>query len=227
MTNSSITDLVDAYPILGELSEQALEMIRKGGRRLELPAGKLLFDERDQCAGFPLVKSGSIRVLKSAPNGRELPLYTIAPGDSCLVTSGCLLGNTAYPVKGVTLTAVEMFVIPPALFFTLLEEKPFRTFVFNLFSEKISDLMELVGEVAFSKLDQRLAGLLLGKGKVINTTHQQLADELGSVREMVSRLLKGFSDQGWVGLSREHIEILDPRALRNFAEGRHSALRKN
>jgi CRP/FNR family transcriptional regulator len=82
----------------------------------------------------------------------------------------------------------------------------------------MADLMQLVEEVAFRKLDQRLASLLLGKGRTLHTTHQALADELGSVREMVSRLLKGFAEQGWVKLSREQIEILDPAALRDLAE---------
>ena len=78
-------------------------------------------------------------------------------------------------------------------------------------------LMQLVEEVAFRKLDQRLAGLLLGKGRLIHATHQQLADELGSVREMVSRLLKNFADQGLVRLSREQVEILDPTGLRQLS----------
>ena len=96
----------------------------------------------------------------------------------------------------------------------LLGEAAFRDFVFALFSERIADLMQLIEEVAFRKLDQRLAALLLGKGQRVHTTHQQLADELGSVREIVSRLLKGFAEQGLVALSREQVEILDPAGLR-------------
>ena len=76
---------------------------------------------------------------------------------------------------------------------------------------------QLVEEVAFRKLDQRLAGVLLGKGSTLRATHQQLADELGSVREMVSRLLKGFAEQGLVALGREQIEILDAAGLRRIA----------
>ena len=99
----------------------------------------------------------------------------------------------------------------------MLGEAAFRDFVFALFSERMAELMQLVEEVAFRKLDQRLAALLLGKGRVVHVTHQQLADELGSVREMVSRLLKGFAEQGLVRLGREQVEVLDAAGLRKMA----------
>ena len=108
-------------------------------------------------------------------------------------------------------------LLPRPLFDEMLAQAPFRDFVFQLFSERIADLMQLVEEVAFRKLDQRLAGLLLGRGRLTHATHQQLADELGSVREMVSRLLKTFAEQGLVRLSREQVEILDPAGLRQLA----------
>ncbi|MGA8052419.1 MAG: helix-turn-helix domain-containing protein, partial [Burkholderiales bacterium] len=97
------------------------------------------------------------------------------------------------------------------------EHEPFREYVFSLFSERIAELMQLVEAVAFQRLDQRLAALLLGKGKVVASTHQQLADELGSVREIVSRLLKTFAEQRLVALGRERIEILDAPGLRRLA----------
>ncbi len=103
------------------------------------------------------------------------------------------------------------------LFDEMLAEPAFRDFIFSLFSERMADLMQLVEEVAFHKLDQRLAALLLGKGRVVRASHQQLADELGSVREMVSRLLKRFEDQGLVRLGREQVEVLDPAGLRRAA----------
>ena len=97
------------------------------------------------------------------------------------------------------------------------ESPAFRTYVFALFADRMTDLMQLVEAVAFQRLDQRLAALLLGKGRLVHTTHQQLADELGSVREIVTRLLRRFADQGLVALSREQVEILDPAGLRAVA----------
>jgi CRP/FNR family transcriptional regulator len=96
---------------------------------------------------------------------------------------------------------------------------PFRQYVFSLFSERLAELMALVEAVAFHRLDRRLAATLLGRGRVVAMTHQQLADELGSVREIVTRLLRGFADQGQVRLTRGAIEVLDAAALRRVAEG--------
>lgn len=160
---------------------------------------------------------GGIHVIKRAANGRELPLYRVLPGDSCIMTSSCLLGQADYNACGITESDTELVFLPKPAFDLLLTHAPFRIFVFRLFAERIGELMQLVEEVAFQKLDQRLANLLLGRGKLIQTTHQQLADELGSVREMVSRLLKGFAEQGLVRLGREQIEILDPAGLRKLS----------
>jgi len=182
-----------------------------------VPAGTVLFDERQPCQGFPFILDGGIRVSKPAANGRELPLYRVLPGESCIITSSCLLGHVAYNARGVTEAATTLVLLPHALFDELLAQSAFRDFIFHLFSERIADLMQLIEEVAFRKLDQRLAGLLLGKGKLLHATHQQLADELGSVREIVSRLLKGFAEQGLVKLGREQVEILDPAGLRRIA----------
>ena len=100
----------------------------------------------------------------------------------------------------------------------LSQYEPFRDYIFSLFSERLTDLMQLVSAVAFQKLDQRLAALLIGKPNPMHITHQALADELGSVREIVSRLLKNFADQGWVRLGREQIEVVDASALRKLSE---------
>ena len=184
-----------------------------------MPAGTLLFDDHQACEGFPFVVEGSIRVLKAAPNGRELPLYRVTPGETCVISSSCLLGQEDYNARGITEADTLLMLLPKAVFDELLAEPAFRGFVFHLFAERIADLMQIIEEVAFHKLDQRLAALLLGKGRWLHTTHQQLADELGSVREIVSRLLKGFAAQGLVRLAREQIEILDPAGLRQLATG--------
>jgi CRP/FNR family transcriptional regulator len=210
-------DLSTLYPVLAELPASLCRQAIDKAQQLTVPAGTVLFDEHQPCQGFPFVLSGGIRVLKPAANGRELPLYRVLPGESCIITSSCLLGHTDYNARGVAESETTLAMMPRALFDEMLAEPPFRDFVFHLFSERIAELMQLVEEVAFRKLDQRLAGLLLGKGRVIHATHQQLADELGSVREMVSRLLKGFAEQGLVRLSREQVEILDPAGLRRVA----------
>ena len=183
-----------------------------------MPSGTTLFDEQQPCQGFPFVLAGAIRVSKVSASGRELPLYRVTPGETCIITSSCLLGDTPYNARGTTEGETVLVLLPQGVFIELLEQAAFRNFIFNLFAERMADLMRLVEEVAFRKLDQRLAALLLGKGRIVHATHQQLADELGSVREMISRLLKGFAEQGLVALGREQIEIRDAAGLRRLAE---------
>lgn len=211
--------LLQLFPVFQELPAAVVEEIVSGAALRQAPAGAVLFESASPCTGFPMLLEGRVRVLKSAPNGREVQLYRITPGESCLLSSSCLLGGSPYSATGVAETAVTLLALPPPLFHRLLaEHKPFRDYVFGLFSERLADLMSLVEAVAFHKLDQRLAALLLGKGELVRATHQGLADELGSVREMVSRLLSNFQDRGWVALGREQIRITDAAALRRLAQ---------
>lgn len=215
------TLLRNRYPVIDALAPAARERLLAAARWMDIPAGALLFDDHQSCEGFPFVVEGSVKVAKCAPNGRELPLYRVSPGETCIISSSCLLGHEDYNARGVTESATRLMLLPKAVFDELLADRAFRDFVFHLFAERIADLMQLIEEVAFRRLDQRLAALLLGKGRLLHVTHQHLADELGSVREIVSRLLKGFAEQGLVKLSREQIEILDPAGLRALAGGAH------
>lgn len=210
--------LLQNYPVLAGLDAAALDELLAGANFVSLPPGAIVFDENQACQGFPLLLEGAIRVIKSAPSGRELQLYRVLPGESCILTSSCLLGHTRYQARGVTEVATDLLLLPATAFQTLIDSHPaFREYVFHLFSDRLTDLMQLVSAVAFQKLDQRLAALLISKPNPIHATHQSLADELGSAREMVSRLLKGFAEQGWVKLRREHIDVIQPEALKRFS----------
>lgn len=209
--------LVALYPVMASLPAALLQGVTAAMQIMSIPSGTTVFDERQPCRGFPLVLEGAIRVVKVSANGRELPLYRVVAGESCIITSSCLMGNADYNARGVTEGATTLALLPRGLFDEMLAQPDFRGFVFSLFAERMAELMQLVEEVAFRKLDQRLAALLLGKGRLVHATHQQLADELGSVREMVSRLLKGFAEQGLVRLGREQVEVLDAAGLRRAA----------
>ena len=211
--------LLQHYPMLAELPAAELDGLLANAIVMPLPRGTVVFDENQPCQGFPLLLTGSIRVIKAAPNGRELQLYRVTPGESCILTSSCLLGHSRYSARGIAEQELEMVLLPAASFHALLsKQETFRNYVFHLFSDRLTDLMQLVSAVAFQKLDQRLAALLIAKPSPLYTTHQALADELGSAREIVSRLLKGFSEQGWVKLAREQIDVTDVSALKKFAE---------
>jgi len=218
LTNETKGLLLQTYPMLQTLPSSQLADLQANAMLMQLPAGTLVFDENQPCQGFPLLLFGSVRVIKAAASGRELQLYRVGKGESCILTSSCLLGHASYQARGVVEQAVEMVVLSPAMFKMLVSaHEPFRDYIFSLFSERLTDLMQLVTAVAFQKLDQRLAALLATKPNPLRITHQALADELGSVREIVSRLLKNFADQGWVRLGREQIEIVNVSALKNYA----------
>jgi CRP/FNR family transcriptional regulator len=217
---TDVTALIAQCPTLAGLPEA--ERCRVAGQAVAVsaPAGALMFDAGQACQALPLVLSGSIRVFKRAENGREISLYRVRPGELCIVTISCLLGSNAYPASGMAESEVKAVALPRPLFLRLTENHPpFRQAVFHLFAERLSELMQLVEEVSFRKLDQRLAALLAARAPRILGSHQQLADELGSVREIVSRLLKQFEDQGWLTLRRERVEIHDPDALLRYAAG--------
>jgi len=212
-----MSDALDHYTTLEALSPAARERVLRCSQQIKVPAGAQVFDEHQRCGGFPFVLEGAIRVIKRSAQGRELPLYRVLPGETCIVSTSCLLGNTDYNASGIAERDSTLLLLPQPDFEALMAEPAFRDFIFRLISERMADLMQLVEEVAFRRLDARLASHLLGRGRLLHVTHQQLADELGSVREMVSRLLKGFADQGLVRLGREQIEVIDPAGLRRLA----------
>lgn len=182
-----------------------------------IPAKSSMFEEMAHAKYFPMVIDGIIKVSKLSEKGRELQLYLVESGESCLVTASCMMSSSVYPVRGETATEVTAVLFPQTLFEKLISEHiPFRKYVFSLFSERFSILMALVEEVAFKKLDERLAMILIKRGPLLKTTHQELADELGSVREIVSRVLKSFQDKGWVVLGREQIQVISQENLRQI-----------
>jgi len=210
--------LLGQYPALRELSDEEVGKVLSEGSLREVPAGTVMFDEAQPCMGFPFVLKGEIGVSKLSENGREIQLYTVDAGESCILTSSCLLGSVDYDAHGVALADTSVFVLPRPTFERLLRSSDaFRHYVFGLFADRISDLMQTVEEVAFKRLDQRLASLLLRRGPRVRATHQQLADELGSVREIISRIVRNFATQGLVRTGREQITVLDPEGLRRVA----------
>lgn len=206
--------LLDRFPVFARLPAAEVERLLDAAPMLHAAAGSTLFDARQPCRGFPLVLSGTVRVAKSAPNGREILLYRVEPGQGCILSGGCLLGHSDYSASGIAETDVTLLSVPPRMFQDLLlQHEAFRSFVFGMYGTRLAEVMELVEEVAFRKLDTRLAQILLQRGPVVEGTHQKLADELGSVREIVSRLLRSFEDKGWVKLERERVTVLDREGL--------------
>ena len=220
---STIPSAAEVGRLFPALSQRTVERILAHGIYRKVPAGTTMFSDHSPCNGFPLVLRGSVRVAQQYPNGRELQLYRVKAGESCLLSGSCLLGKVHYPARGVTESEVELVVLPGDAFRDLVAaDEGFRAYVFNLFGERLAGLMQLVEAITYQKLDQRLAAMLLARaqaeGMTVHATHQALADELGSVREIISRLLRSFEDRGWLELARERIEIRDATALESLAK---------
>lgn len=212
---------LDRFPALRALEPETASVLEKGAQLVDLPAGQTVFGTGDECHNYLLVIDGSVRVQMTSEFGREIVLYRVASGESCVLTTSCLLAHKTYAAEGVTETPVRAVAIPARLFLDLLGRSPaLRSFVFATYGSRIADLMMLVEEVAFGRLDFRLARFLLKHGAEdeIGVTHQALAVELGTAREVVSRQLKEFERRSWVKLSRGRIRVLDPAALERLSD---------
>lgn len=210
-----------SFPHLSEINDAVINDLMNNAGTINMPANSTAFHQGDACSNYLLILSGSIKVMTRAENGREIVLYRLGDGDSCVLTTSCLFGNARYPAEGISETDVTALAIPATQFNQAIEHsKPFREFVFNSFSSHLSSLITLVEEVTFGKLDIRLARRLLKlstDNSTLETTHLQLATELGSAREVISRLLKDFESRGWLRLYRGSLEVLDKQSLEKLA----------
>lgn len=210
--------LLSLYPALEHARPTFTDALAAGRAQwVDAPAHAQVFAQGLPCQGFPFVVSGAVRVLRESEDGRQLELYRVEPGQLCLASCACLFQGVLLAGKGVTTAATRLLLVNPDLFDEWMRHAAFRQFVLGLFAERMIELSSLVDALAFHRLDARLAAVLLGHGRVVHTTHQALADQLGTVREMVSRVLARFEREGWVRVSRESIEILDSQALRHHA----------
>lgn len=208
-----IDQILALYPSLAQV-QPALDQLTDSLALYQVPAETVLFSENAACQGFPLVLRGEIKVSRASGDGRSLELYRVVPGELCLVSSASLFRAQPLSAFGVTTKHSDFLLIKPDLFKRWIETPAFRNDILGLFAERMADLTGLIDAVAFHKLDRRLAGALLGRGQQLNLTHQALADELGTVREIVTRLLRRFEREGWVALGREQIQIVNSVALR-------------
>lgn len=206
-------------PALRSLAAPLRSEVARELKLQRLAPGSQVFREEQGCTGFPVVLAGRVRVGRTLDSGREIRLYDVEPGESCVLSTTCLLGNAVYGAHGVCLDEVELALIPRVTFERLIAEHlPFRNEVFHLFGDRLLRLLELVESVGFQRLDQRLAAALLGKGRRVAASHEQIAQSLGVSRESVSRSLKHFEERGWVKLGRGHVDLLAPRELRELAQ---------
>lgn len=190
---------------------QAAREIMTAGSVVSFPADKLLYRDGDVCEGIGLLLAGEIRVYKVSAGGREITLYDIFPGESCILNASSILSHSRYPAQALSTVGGRMLYLPQSAFRRLMNRSDvLRAFIFRLFSQRLAEVIELVEAVAFGRLDQRLADYLLEKSENgrLETTHQKIANDLGSSREVISRLLKDLQRRGEIALARNRIRLL-------------------
>ena len=199
--------------MLANLEAETRARLLGGAQRMVLPSGHVVFRAGDSCQGLPLVLKGVIRVQMTGASGNSIVLYRIGEQDLCTLSVGCLMATRGYRAEAVVEEAAEVLVLPLGLFEALMASSAqFRREMMAAYGRRLDDLMLLVEEVAFRRMDDRLEDWLAQrmKGAIIDITHQALAEELGTAREVVSRLLKELERQGRVSLGRGRIEVLVP-----------------
>lgn len=205
---------------LASLEDAARDLILRQMQPLALKAGDHAFRPGSSCSNYLMVKSGSVKVSVTTESGREIVLYRVQAGETCVLTSACLMSGADYDAEAVAERDSEAIILPKRAFEELLATSPrFRQFVFSTYGERLQSLIALVQEIAVKHVDRRLARLLVASAKagVIETTHQALANDLNTAREVVTRLLNDFAEKGWVELARGRVTVHEPQALEAFA----------
>ncbi len=210
-----------ALPFLQTATPQIIRDFTDFAYYAKIPAGRQIFAEGDEVDGIALLMSGVVRVYKLGQSGREITLYRFGEGESCVITANAILHQQDFPAIALIEQDAEAVMIPAEIFIDWVRRyDPWRDFVFNLVSERLANVMEIVDEVAFQRMDRRVASFLIERSQLqnpIRITHQEIANEIGSSREVISRLLEDFAQREMVNLSRGEIKILDFDGLKAYS----------
>jgi CRP/FNR family transcriptional regulator len=207
-----------ALPLLQRAEPELVREFRQAVFFARIPAGRDVFIEGDRVDAIALLISGVVRVYKMGETGREITLYRFGNGESCILTANAILSRKTFPAIATVEQEAEAVMVPAEAFRTWIHRYDlWREFVFDLLSQRLSTVMAIVDEVAFHRMDARVASLLLQRGGssgLIHITHQEIAAELGSSREVISRILEDFAGRSLIRTERRTLKILDLAALR-------------
>ncbi len=218
-----ITRWLNTFPELAELEPEAKAELLGATQFNRLREGDIAYRQGQACHNYVMCIEGQTRVFKTSESGREIMLYQVGPGETCVLTTSCLIAGNPFPAESTAQSDVLLAALPAAVFHRLMVSSPkFRHYVLANYGDLLSSLIMLVDEVAFASLDLRLARRLLAETDphgIVAKTHQQLALDLGSVREVISRYLSEWERTGWVRSTRGSIEVLNREALVSYVAG--------
>lgn len=217
ITKEQYNHLVKLLPILKGADAEHILSLQQSAFFARIPAGRDIFVEGDRIDAIALLLSGVVRVYKIGETGREITLYRFGLGESCILTANAILVQQSFPAIATVEKNAEAVMIPADTFREWVRRYDlWRSFVFDILSQRLAIMLSIVDEVAFRRMDERLAKFILSRSQdqnPVRITHQEIAAELGSSREVISRLLEDFSSRGWLRLSRGKVEILDPESI--------------
>lgn len=205
-----IDDFIRLFPVLGGNGAGLVHQIVEHSSYKTFSTGTQLYARGDACPGITFLIAGEVRVFMVGISGREITLYDVLPGETCVLNASCILAQCNYMANAAAVLDGAMLYLSREAFLQLMgESEQMRSFIFSFYNQRFAEIIELVEEVTFGKLDVRLADYLIEKAEnnELHTTHQLIANELGSSREVISRLLKDFERKGRIQLARHFIRI--------------------
>lgn len=221
LTDAQLARVIESIPRLQQATSSQHRALKESAFLAKIPVGRDVFVEGDRVDAIPLLLSGTVRVYQVGETGREVTLYRFRPGESCVLTANAILSGQAFPAIATVEEEAEAVMVPATTFREWVgRDELWRGFFVDLVAQRLASVMAVVDEVAFKRLDVRVAALLARRAREANpvrVTHQEIASELGSAREAVSRVLEDLASKGLVEPGRGEITVADPRALESLA----------
>jgi CRP/FNR family transcriptional regulator len=222
--NGHKSEILDTFPAIARSAAPFQDEFFSTVAIAHVPPNHPVCMEGEQCTSLALVLSGNVRVFKVAESGREITLYRITPGESCILTASCILSRVSFPALAMTETDVKAVLVPAKQVSDWMGlSAQWRDFVFSLVAKRMADIITLLDQVAFQRMDVRIAAHLLKlprENRLIKTTHHEIAAELGTAREVISRTLKILEDAGLIRVEKGSIHVLDQIGLEAKAHPR-------
>lgn len=217
-------EFTECFPVWDKLTQAQQQDILRSVSSREFKKGTIIYDGTTGCTGFIVVESGQLRAFITSEDGREISIYRLFERDICLMSASCILNSIQFDISIEAERDSRMWVIPPELFQRIMKESaPLANYTNEVMQQRLSDVMWLIEQILWKRLDKRIAAFLIEESTLddsttLTTTHEQIARHLGTAREVVTRMLRTFQSEGMVRLSRGSIELTDLKKLAALAE---------
>lgn len=223
MAQNSIS-LERLFPRWEKLTPRQQQRVTDQTQERQFAKGQFLHQGNRDCTGLILLRCGQLRVFIESDSGKEITLYRLFPWDICLFSASCIMKNISFELQVQAERDCDVFIVPANLYESLMQESPeVADYTGQLMAARFSDVMWMLEQVLFTSFDSRLSAFLLEQSEIedapsFDITHEEIARHLGSAREVVSRMLKYFSEEGLVRLSRGRVTLLDKKRLRALVQ---------